>query len=104
MAKRVQIGKWGNTGKVYITPGAADATGGGLVVLSYLMRHVEGDWGVVDAEDWQINNDAVKNGNRILSAYPIDPEKLCRGYGQNCLWIITEADRSSTTILLPDEY
>ncbi len=40
----------------------------------------------------------------ILSAYPIDPDKRSKGYGDNTLWIITEADRSVTTFLLPDEY
>jgi hypothetical protein len=39
-----------------------------------------------------------------LSAYPIDPGKSCEGFGGNCLWIITEADRSVTTFLLPHEY
>ena len=50
------------------------------------------------------NRRAVEAGDRILSAYAIDPEKPCAGFGDNCLWIITEADRSVTTILLPDEY
>jgi hypothetical protein len=46
----------------------------------------------------------VREGLRILSAYPLDPSKSCKGFGDNCLWIITEADRSVTTFLLPDEY
>jgi hypothetical protein len=46
----------------------------------------------------------LKGGSRILSAYPIDPAKPCKGFGDNTLWIITEADRSATTFLLPDEY
>jgi hypothetical protein len=46
----------------------------------------------------------VKDGDRILSAYPIDPAKPCEGFGDNTLWIITESDRSVTTFLLPDEY
>jgi hypothetical protein len=46
----------------------------------------------------------VKAGPRILSAYPINETKPCKGYGDNTLWIITEADRSVTTFLLPEEY
>lgn len=46
----------------------------------------------------------MREGFRILSAYPIDSALPCEGHGDNCLWIITEADRSVTTILLPDEY
>jgi len=51
-----------------------------------------------------MNRRAVEAGDRILSAYAIDPEKPCAGFGDNCLCVITEADRSVTTILLPDEY
>lgn len=69
-----------------------------------LDRHLSGDWGIVDAEDKATNDKAVKVGNRILSAYPIDPTQECVGYGPNTVWIITEADRSVTTFLLPDEY
>lgn len=72
--------------------------------FSLLERHQCGDWGVCDAEDVQTNDRAVAHGLRILSAYPIDPAKPCRGYGDNTLWIITEADRSVTTILLPSDY
>ena len=50
------------------------------------------------------NDEAVSEGLRILSAYAIDPAKPAKGYGENCLWIITEADRSATTFLLPSEY
>jgi hypothetical protein len=56
------------------------------------------------AEDAKTNEEAVHSGSRILSAYPIDPEKPCKGFGDNTLWIITEADRSVTTFLLPEEY
>lgn len=50
------------------------------------------------------NSLAVIEGDRILSAYPVNPALPCAGYGENCLWIITEADRSVTTILLPGNY
>jgi hypothetical protein len=91
-------------------PGRTVATQGALVAcpLGYLFqclaRHVGGDWGHVCDEDKASNDAAVLAGDRILSAYPIDPEKPCKGYGDNCLWIITEWDRSVTTFLLPEEY
>ena len=47
---------------------------------------------------------ALREGLRILSAYAIDESKSAKGYGDNCFWIITEADRSVTTFLLPSEY
>jgi hypothetical protein len=90
-------------GQVVATRGALAAC-----TLDYLhqciARHVRGDWGVVSAEDRKSNFEALFSGERLLSAYPIDPAKPCQGYGANCLWIITEADRSVTTALLPDEY
>jgi hypothetical protein len=66
-----------------------------------LARHVTGDWGEVDKEDWRTNDAAVKNGTRIVSAYDFPArgsDDLLR------VWVITEADRSSTTILLPEDY
>ena len=84
-------------GQVVATPGAlADIEANGLQPLDLLTRHYNGDWGTLDAEDKQANDEAVKLGNRILSAYPIASDVT--------IWIITEADRSSTTILLPSEY
>lgn len=61
----------------------------------FLSRHHAGDWGDLCKEDREANDAAVKNGDRIFSAYKIDDDKI---------WIITEADRSSTTLLLPSEY
>jgi len=61
----------------------------------YLKRHVTGDWGDTPQEDAESNRDAVKYGARILSAYDMAGERV---------WIITEADRSSTTLLFPSEY
>ena len=72
--------------------------------MECLARHIRGDWGMVDQEDRKTNFDAMMNGLRILSAYPIDPAQPCAGWGTNTLWIITEADRSTTTFLLPQEY
>ena len=65
-------------------------------LLPFLRRHVAGDWGDVSAEDWKANDEALAAGERLLSAYVVRPGER--------LWIITEADRSSTTVLLPDEY
>jgi hypothetical protein len=90
-------------GVVVSTPGAASALSPGQV-HRYLHRHQTGDWGAVCAEDKALNDAAIQDGNRILSAYPIDPALPCAGHGANCVWIITEADRSATTFLLPEEY
>ena len=69
-----------------------------------LARHRRGDWGNVCKEDAAQNDLALQEGLRILSAYAIDESKPAKGYGDNCFWIITEADRSATTFLLPSEY
>ncbi|WER45122.1 hypothetical protein CupriaWKF_12470 [Cupriavidus sp. WKF15] len=61
----------------------------------YLAMHVRGDWGLVPDEDAKANDLAVQNGARVLSAYDIAGVRV---------WIITEADRSVTTLLLPEEY
>lgn len=63
--------------------------------LWYLARHRRGDWGELSSDDVQANEVALQLGGRILSAYQI---------GEQRLWIITEADRTSTTLLLPNEY
>lgn len=90
-------------GQLVATPGALDACSPAHL-NACLARHVQGDWGVVSADDQATNDQALVDGDRVLSAYPIDPAQPCKGYGDNCLWIITEADRSVTTFLLPDEY
>lgn len=91
-------------------PGQIVATPAALAVtspeyrLDCLRRHLTGDWGCVGADDRAVNDDAVKTGERILSAYPIDPAQPSKGFGDNTLWIITERDRSMTTFLLPEDY
>jgi|1186.fasta_scaffold225539_2 hypothetical protein len=90
-------------GQLVTTPGALNNVGRGYMIHC-LARHMRGDWGCVCEEDRETNNEAMQSGLRILSAYPIDPEKPCKGFGENTLWIITEADRSVTTFLLPEEY
>lgn len=90
-------------GQIVATPGALDACSPAHL-LECLARHARGDWGNVCAEDAASNNEALTEGSRLLSAYPIDPAKPSKGFGGNTLWIITEADRSATTFLLPGEY
>jgi hypothetical protein len=65
-------------------------------LVEYLNRHVQGDWGDLGLEDKRANDRALAFGARILSAYDLPTGER--------LWIITEADRSATTILLPEEY
>ena len=83
-------------GQIVATPGALELLDRGAVnAASFLLRHQSGDWGDVPPEDAEENESSVVNGNRILSSYTVLGDRL---------WIITEADRSSTTLLLPDEY
>lgn len=86
-------------GQVVTTPGALELVGH-EGVYSLLSRHASGDWGALDAHDRRENSRALKTGARIFSAY--ETPKGVRPAGK--LWIITEADRSSTCILLPSEY
>lgn len=75
------------------------------LVTDSIYRHGNGDWGVTCKEDCKTNNEALKCGDRVMSAWTIDPSQgESKGYGDNTLWIITEADRSVTTVLYPDEY
>ena len=84
-------------GQVVATPRALEALQeSGQSPADFLGRHSQGDWGEGMCEDKHLNDEAVKEGSRILSAYVTT--KGTR------LWIITEADRSSTCILLPEEY
>ncbi|MCL2047390.1 MAG: DUF6094 domain-containing protein [Defluviitaleaceae bacterium] len=82
-------------GRVVITREASEALTD-YDINSALQRHRTGDWGDVSESDWESNNNALKHGERILSSY----SSL---NGEN-FWIITESDRSYTTVLLPDEY
>jgi hypothetical protein len=84
-------------GRIVATPGAlralelADET-----PLAFLRRHLSGDWGEVDEHDRTENEHSVGHGFRILSAYTLSDGTR--------IWVITEADRSATTFLLPEEY
>ena len=84
-------------GRLVATPGALEALQeAGQSPAEFLDRHISGDWGEVDAEDRRANDEALVNGERLLSAY--------RTAKNVRLWVITEADRSSTCFLLPSEY
>lgn len=84
-------------GRLLATPGALAALAeSGQSPAFFLARHASTDWGLVDEEDRRLNDEALRDGARLLSAY--ETERGVR------LWIVTEADRSVTTILLPDEY
>ena len=64
--------------------------------MVYLVRHISGDWGNVDEHDRRENEFSLAHGFRVLSAYTLNSGIK--------IWIITEADRSATTVLLPEEY
>jgi hypothetical protein len=84
-------------GRVVATPGALRALEKAEQALDvFLDRHVNGDWGEVPDADKQENEFSVEQGFRILSAYTTS--------AGDRIWILTEADRSATTILLPQEY
>jgi len=84
-------------GQIVATPAALEALRkAGQSASEFISRHSTGDWGEVCNEDKEANEVSLKEGSRILSAYRLtDGTKI---------WIITEADRSSTCILLPEEY
>jgi hypothetical protein len=79
-------------GRLLATPGAIAL---GINFAPYLNRHVRGDWGDVDSEDWERNDVSLAEGTRIVSAYQTAAGRI---------WIITEADRAVTTVLLLEEY
>jgi hypothetical protein len=81
-------------GQVVITANA-EATLDPADVQQGLSRHASGDWGEVCPEDARTNADALKHGNRLVSVY---------GQGDQRFWIITEWDRSVTTVLMPLDY
>jgi hypothetical protein len=84
-------------GQVVATPGALAALEkAGQQPGEFLTRHVAGDWGDLDNHDIQENEFSLHHGLRLLSAYHTS--------AGDKLWVITEADRSSTCILLPEEY
>jgi len=84
-------------GQIVATPGALEALESSLQTpAEFLTRHVSGDWGDLSADDIAENEFSIKTGFRLLSSY-------LTARGQR-LWVITEAQRDVTTLLLPDEY
>lgn len=87
--------------RVRFHPGTVVVTMGALQVATQdqlrqlLDRHVRGDWGVVGTEDAAENEKAVRDGERVLSAYDVNGERL---------WVLTTADRSETCVMTPGEY
>lgn len=81
-------------GMIVMTPGVETQVSEKDLNVAF-SRHAAGDWGDLDAEDRESNEEALREGYRLLSAYDSNGTKF---------WIITEADRSVTTALLPEEY
>ncbi len=84
-----------NPGRMMITRNAKDVLPRSEVNAA-IDRHLHGDWGDVCAEDRRVNEDALKHGGRLLSVYHTKDDVR--------FWIITEADYSATTVLLPSDY
>jgi hypothetical protein len=89
-------------GQLLATPGALRAIEeSGQAPGDFLCRHLRGDWGQVCPEDWKLNDQALRDGGRVLSAYAtLKGQKV---------WVLTEAaddtgHRAATTLLLPQEY
>jgi hypothetical protein len=86
-------------GATHSTPGALDLlAAAGVAPAALLARHGAGDWGAVPPADARENALSLRAGFRILSSYPVGDDLTAR------VWIITEADRSATLLLLPSEY
>jgi hypothetical protein len=84
-------------GQIVATPGALAALGrANQPPTEFLRRHLSGDWGALDTHDIAENQYSLAHGFRLLSSY--------RTTAGETLWVITEADRSVTTLLLPEEY
>lgn len=83
-------------GQLYATPGFMKKVNIDYAI-SALIEHVGGSWGCLTNDDWKANNDALEHGGRLLSVYPLPNES-------ETFYVITEADRSQTTFLLPSEY
>ncbi len=81
-------------GQIVMTPGAHETFTPDQIAEA-LRRHARGDWGDICKTDAQENELSLKEGFRLMSVYTFDENKL---------WIITERDRSTTTVLLPEEY
>ena len=84
-------------GQIVATPGALETLArANQTPNEFLLRHISGDWGELDAHDLAENMYSLKHGFRVMSSY--------RTKSGDKLWLMTEADRASTTLLLPEEY
>ena len=84
-------------GRVVATPGAVEAMKRlSIEPIALVFRHANGDWGELCEQDREENIRSIQHGYRVFSSYRVDPDTK--------LYVITEADRSVTTILLPSEY
>lgn len=84
-------------GRIVATPGALEALArSGDSAHGFFLRHACGDFGTVGKEDWAANEAAIREGTRVFSAFVTS--------GGAKLWCITEADRASSCLLLPEEY
>ncbi len=91
-----QVGRLIPLGQLVATPHAlALLEKAKLSTFALFARHEQGDWGDVDAEDAMANEQALIYGGRLMSVYKLEV---------GAIWAITEADRSATTLLLPEEY
>lgn len=97
MEERIIIDSKFNFGNVVATtPLFEYCKARGFSLFPYMVRHAQGDWGDVCKEDWESNDEALKSGQRLLSEYKLPDGKR--------IWIITEWDRSATTLLFPEDY
>ena len=84
-------------GRILATPCALEVIADARIsIVDLLIRHMSGDWGDLPDSDREQNDAAITTGQRILSNYPLP--------GGRMVWLITEADRCTTTFLLPAEY
>ena len=82
-------------GRIVATPNALETLAPHDITKA-LQRHASGDWGICGPEDWLENDLSLRDGFRLLSVYRTEAGKK--------FWVITEADRSATTVLMPEDY
>ncbi|MFN7573416.1 MAG: hypothetical protein ACK5TK_18565 [Betaproteobacteria bacterium] len=84
-------------GRLLATPAALEClTAAGRTPFEFVRRHIAGDWSEMSAEDMAANSRAVADGSRVFSSYGLPDGAR--------VWVITEADRGQTTVLLPSDY
>ena len=100
MAKTFALGRVVATRRVWELIEADDLFA--KFVSDCMSRYIANDWGVLDEEDWELNDESVDGDGRLLASYPL-PDIFDVDFDDR-LWIITEWDRSVTTILFPGDY